>query len=170
MNLAPTTSTTMMLALGDAIAVSLLERKGFSQDDFNALHPGGQLSKRFLTLADIMHTGDEVPLVDVDAAMSEALITMTAKHFGCLGIIDGKQRLAGIVTDGDLRRHMEVGLLEKKACDVMTPDPLTLPSDTLAASALRMMYERQITSIFVVDNGSVAGIVHIHDLLRAGIV
>lgn len=170
MNLAPTTSTTMMLALGDALSVSLLERKGFSPDDFNTLHPGGQLARRFLKLDDVMHTGDEIPLVDGNTVMSEVLITMTAKRFGCVGVVDDKAHLIGIVTDGDLRRHMAGQLLVQKAREIMTKGPLTLPPDRLAASALRLMNERSITSIFVVEDTTPIGIVHIHDLLRAGIV
>ncbi len=170
MNLAPTTSTTMMLALGDALSVSLLERKGFSPDDFNTLHPGGQLARRFLRLDHVMHTGEEIPLVGGDTVMSEVLITMTAKRFGCVGVVDDKTRLIGIVTDGDLRRHMAGQLLVQKAREIMTKGPLTLPPDRLAASALRLMNERSITSIFVVEDTTPIGIVHIHDLLRAGIV
>ena len=170
MNLAPTTSTTMMLALGDALSVSLLERKGFSPDDFNTLHPGGRLAHRFLRLDHVMHTGEEIPLVDGDTVMSEVLITMTAKRFGCVGVVNDKARLIGIVTDGDLRRHMAGQLLVQKARDIMTKGPLTLPPDRLAASALRLMNERSITSIFVVEDKTPIGIVHIHDLLRAGIV
>jgi arabinose-5-phosphate isomerase len=170
MNLTPTTSTTMMLALGDALAVSLLERRGFSPDDFNSLHPGGQLGNRFLKLDDVMHAGDEVPLVEADTVMSQVLITMTTKRFGCVGVVDDKGHLIGIVTDGDLRRHMDEKLLVQKARDVMSKEPRTLPPDRLAASALRMMNERSITSIFVVEDATPIGIVHIHDLLRAGIV
>jgi len=170
MNLAPTTSTTMMLALGDALSVSLLERNGFSPDDFNTLHPGGRLAHRFLRLDHVMHTGEEIPLVDGDTVMSEVLITMTAKCFGCVGVVNDKARLIGIVTDGDLRRHMAGQLLVQKARDIMTKEPLTLPPDRLAASALRLMNERSITSIFVVEDKTPIGIVHIHDLLRAGIV
>lgn len=170
MNLAPTTSTTMMLALGDALSVSLLERKGFSPDDFNTLHPGGQLARRFLRLDQVMHTGEEIPLANGDTVMSEVLITMTAKRFGCVGVTDDKARLIGIVTDGDLRRHMAGQLLIRKARDIMTKGPLTLPPDKLAASALGLMNERSITSIFVVEDKIPIGIVHIHDLLRAGII
>lgn len=170
LNLAPTTSTTVMLALGDAMAVALLERHGFSPEAFNALHPGGQLGRRFLKLGDIMHVGAEVPLVDGDLKMSEALVVMTAKSFGCVGIIDSDRRLAGIITDGDLRRHMGGGFLDQTAREVMTKAPRTITADMLAAGALAMMNERKITSVFVVKNDIPVGIVHIHDLLRAGIV
>ena len=170
LNLAPTTSTTMMMALGDALAVALLERRGFSPEDFSALHPGGQLGKRFIRISDIMHGGGEIPMIDGDAAMSEALLTMTAKRFGCIAIVDAKSCLKGIITDGDLRRHMGADLLTTKAYDVMTEDPQTLPPDTLAASALRLMNELKITALFVVEDRQPIGIVHIHDLLRADIV
>jgi arabinose-5-phosphate isomerase len=170
LNLAPTTSTTLMLALGDALAVALLERQGFSPEDFSALHPGGQLGRRFIRLSQIMHAGDAMPLADPDTPMSEALLTMTEKSFGCIGIVDQAGRLTGIVTDGDLRRHMDGKLLERKAGEVMTAAPLTMGPDTLAAAALRTLNERKITAVFVVEDGRPRGIVKIHDLLRAGIV
>jgi len=170
LNLAPTTSTTAMMALGDALAVALLERQGFSPEDFNALHPGGQLGRRFIKVADIMHGADAVPMVDEATPMSEALLTMTAKSFGCVGIAGAEGALVGIITDGDLRRHIANRLLELSAGQVMTRDPLTIAPDTLAAAALRLMNERKITALFVVEAGRPVGILHIHDLLRAGIV
>lgn len=169
-NLAPTTSTTAMLALGDALAVALLERKGFSADNFNALHPGGQLGRRFIKISDIMHRGDALPLVPEGTPMSEALLTMTTKSLGCIGVIGSDETLAGIITDGDLRRHMEGDLLARTASDVMTRSPKTVPPDMLAAAVLGMMNERKITAFFVVEDERPVGIVHIHDLLRAGIV
>jgi len=169
-NLAPTTSTTAMMALGDALAVALLERKGFSAEDFNALHPGGQLGRRFIKLSDIMHRGDEIPLAQHDTAMSEALLTMTAKSLGCVGVVSADGTLAGIITDGDLRRHMERSLLERRAADIMTESPLTVSPDMLAAATLGLMNDRKITAVFVVVANKPVGIVHIHDLLRAGIV
>jgi arabinose-5-phosphate isomerase len=170
LNLAPTTSTTAMLALGDALAVALLERQNFSPDDFNALHPGGQLGRRFIKVLDIMHGGDSLPLAGGDTSMADVLLTMTAKSFGCVGIVDAEGVLLGIITDGDLRRHMGDGLLSRRAADVMTPAPKTMEPDSLAASALRLMNEQKITSLFIVREGKPAGILHIHDLLRAGIV
>jgi len=169
-NLAPTTSTTAMMALGDALAVALLERKGFSAEDFNALHPGGQLGRRFIKLSDIMHRGDEIPLAQHSTPMSEALLTMTAKSLGCVGVLGADESLVGIITDGDLRRHMERGLLERRAADIMTESPLTVSPDMLAAAALGLMNDRKITAVFVVTTNKPVGIVHIHDLLRAGIV
>jgi arabinose-5-phosphate isomerase len=169
MNLAPTTSTTVMMALGDAIAVALLERKGFSPDRFAILHPGGQLGRRFIKVADIMHSGDAMPLLPDDSTMAEALIEMTAKSFGCVGIIQ-RRKLVGIITDGDLRRHMDERLPRRKAVEVMTRTPRTIAPTMLAAQALGLMNERKITSLFVVENGGPVGILHIHDCLRAGIV
>ena len=169
-NLAPTTSTTAMMALGDALAVALLERKGFSAENFNALHPGGQLGRRFVRLSDIMHHGDAVPLASYDTLMSEALLTMTAKSLGCVGVIGKDDTLVGIITDGDLRRHMENGLFEKRAGDIMTESPLTVSPDMLAAAVLGLMNDRKITSMFAVEEKKPVGIVHIHDLVRAGFV
>jgi len=168
-NLAPTTSTTAMMALGDALAIALLERQGFSAEDFSALHPGGRLGKRFIKVRDLMHPGDAMPLATPDSLMRDALLVMTAKRFGCIGIVDDCRRLIGIITDGDLRRHMETGLLERTAGEVMTLAPRAMNPDTLAATALRSMNERKITALFVVENGVPVGVLHIHDLLRAGL-
>ncbi len=169
--LTPTTSTTMMLALGDALAVALLERKGFSADDFKTFHPGGKLGRKLLHVADLMHEGEALPLIAADRAMSEALLVMTTKRFGCVGVTDPAGRLAGIVTDGDLRRHMEPGLTERRVSAVMTAGPRTVRAGTLAAEALRIMNERSITTLFVVDaERRPVGILHVHDLLRAGVV
>jgi arabinose-5-phosphate isomerase len=169
LGLAPTTSTTMMLALGDAIAVALLERKGFSSDDFKIFHPGGRLGRNLLRVGDIMHDGSELPLVPLGAPMSEAVLVMTAKSFGCVGVT-AEGRLAGIVTDGDLRRHMENGLLARRVEDVMTTGPKTIGAGALAAEALGIMNEHAITSLMVVDEERrPLGILHIHDCLRAGI-
>ena len=170
LDLAPTTSTAVMLALGDALAVALLERIGFGPEDFQMRHPGGELGRRFIKVADVMHAGAAMPLIRGETAMADALIEMSAKSFGCVGVVAGDGRLAGIITDGDLRRHMHAGLLAERAAAVMTPRPLSLPADALAAQALGIMNERKITSIFVVDAGGVPlGIVHIHDCLRAGV-
>lgn len=169
-NLAPTTSTTAMMALGDALAVALLERKGFSAENFNALHPGGQLGRRFIKLYDIMHRGDAVPLVRHDTLMSEALLIMTAKSLGCVGVVGADDSLVGIITDGDLRRHMENGLFERQAGEIMTKSPLTVSPDMLAAAVLGLMNDRKITAMFAVEANKPVGIIHIHDLLRAGIV
>ena len=171
MGLAPTTSTTMTLALGDALAVALLERKGFSAQDFRVLHPGGQLGSSLLRVAELMHTDDELPLAGEDVAMGEVLLVMTEKRFGCAGIIDGDGALIGVITDGDLRRYMYDGLLDRTAGEVMTRNPQTIRPLALAAEAVALMNERQITNLFAIDegNGRPVGIVHIHDCLRAGI-
>ena len=169
LGLAPTTSTTMMLALGDALAVGLLERKGFSTDDFQVLHPGGKIGRTLLRVSEIMHSGDEIPLVDPDLPMSEALITMTAKRFGCVGATGDNGRLIGLVTDGDLRRHMGADLLRYPVRQVMTVNPKTIRPQALAAEALGLMNTNAITSLFVVENGLPVGILHIHDCLRAGV-
>jgi len=170
MGLAPTTSTTMMLALGDALALALLERRGFSESDFQRLHPGGQLGRQLLRVADIMHGGDAVPLVPRGASMSEAILVMTAKSFGCVGITDADGRLQGIVTDGDLRRHMGDALLRTKVEAVMSGRPKTIRPQALAAEALGQMNAQAITSLFVIDaQRRPLGILHVHDLLRAGV-
>lgn len=170
MGLAPTTSTTMMMALGDALAIALLERRGFSADDFHALHPGGKLGRKLIKVAEIMHTGTNLPLVNIEARMSDVLIEMSAKSFGCVGVADEQGLLLGIVTDGDLRRHMSDDLLTRRAGDIMTPTPKTIRPEILAADALRQMNASAITNLFVVDDAGIAGLLHIHDLLRAGVL
>jgi arabinose-5-phosphate isomerase len=171
MGLAPTTSTTMMLALGDALALVLLERKGFSTDDYRLLHPGGQLGKQLLRVADIMHDGDAVPLVAAGTRMAEAILVMTAKSFGCVGVTDAAGKLIGVVTDGDLRRHMGDGLLRSTVDAVLSARPKTIRPKALAAEALGLMNGQSITSLFAVDaGGKPLGILHIHDCLRAGIL
>lgn len=169
MGLAPTTSTTMMLALGDALAVAMLERNGFSANDFQLLHPGGMLGRRLLRVADIMHTGDEMPLVGPDTMMAEVLIVMTTKSLGCVGVVDGNGRLAGLVTDGDLRRHMAPDLLNRTVTEIMTPSPKTISAGALAGEALGIMNARKITNLFAVEGDRPVGVVHVHDCLRAGI-
>ena len=169
MGLAPTTSTTVMLALGDAIAIALLERKGFSPDRFHALHPGGRLGRTLLKVADLMHRGEEVPLTGGDTAMADALLVMTNKRFGCVAIVDGDGVLQGVITDGDLRRHMSPGLLDLRAAEVMTRAPKTIGVDALASEAVGLMNSNAITNLFVVEDGRPVGILHIHDCLRAGV-
>ena len=170
LGLAPTTSTTMMLALGDAIAVALLERKGFSTEDFQTLHPGGQLGRQLLRVADIMHEGAAVPLVKRGTSMADTILIITAKSFGCAGVTDEAGRLIGIITDGDLRRHMGSALLAERVETVMTQTPKTIRPQALAAEALGQMNAQAITSLFVVDDTwHPLGILHIHDCLRAGV-
>lgn len=168
MGLAPTTSSTMMLALGDALAVALLERKGFSSADFKILHPGGKLGQRLLKVADIMHGGDDLPLAKPDTAMAEVLIEMTAKRFGCVGIVGADGDLTGIITDGDLRRNMKDDLLNRLAAEIMTSGARTIGPDALISEALAVMNTLSITNLFVVGREGPVGIVHIHDCLRAG--
>lgn len=167
--LAPTTSTVMQLALGDSIAIALLESKGFTAIDFGVLHPGGQLGARLKFVSDLMHTGDRLPLTPVDTVMSEAIVVMTEKALGCLGVVDGHGFLQGIITDGDLRRHMGNGLLDRRAGDIMTPAPKTVTPDLMASAALEIINASAITALFVVENERPVGIIHIHDLLRAGV-
>jgi len=170
LGLAPTTSTTQMLALGDAIAVALLNRRGFTREDFTLFHPGGNLGQRLIKVSELMHVAEEIPVVAADLPMSKTLLVMTTKRFGCVGIVDGAGRLQGIITDGDLRRHMTQGLLDLSAGRVMTPSPLTIRSKALAAEALGRMNENAVTSLFVVDGDErPVGIIHVHDCLGAGI-
>jgi arabinose-5-phosphate isomerase len=169
MAIAPTTSTTMMLALGDALAVALLERKGFSVEDFRALHPGGKLGQKLLRVADLMHVGKELPLISVESGMQEAILEMTAKTYGCVGAIDGHGDLVGIITDGDLRRHMNVDLMHRTVREVMTEHPRTIRGGALAAEAVHVMNEKSITSLFVLEERKPVGIVRLHDCLKAGV-
>ena len=167
--LAPTTSTTMQLALGDCLAIALLEAKGFTAHDFKVFHPGGSLGASLKFVADVMHTGERMPLVSEDTPMSTALVTMTQKSFGCLGVTDAKGKLTGVITDGDLRRHMGDNLLAARTGDIMTRKPKVVPPGMLASAALEVLNASRITALFVVDKGKPVGIVHVHDLLRAGV-
>jgi len=167
--LAPTTSTLMQLALGDALAVALLESRGFTALDFKALHPGGKLGASLTFIRDIMHAGDKLPLVQDGTLMSDAIVEMSAKGFGCVGVLDGAGNLAGIVTDGDLRRHMRADLLSAKVGEVMTKNPKSAKPDQLASEILERMNASNITALFVVENKKPVGLVHLHDLLRIGV-
>lgn len=169
---APTTSTTMMMAAGDALAVALIEARGFTANDFARYHPGGALGAALASVEDLMHAGDELPLVALTASMGDALIEMSQKGFGCVGVTGEDGRLAGIVTDGDLRRRMAPDLTQRRAGDIMTADPMTASPGLLAAEALRRMTagDRKITQLFVTgEDGRPVGLLHIHDLLRAGV-
>jgi arabinose-5-phosphate isomerase len=159
----------MQLAIGDALAIALLEGKGFTAQDFKVFHPGGQLGANLKHVGDFMHTGARLPLTGPDTPMSEALVLMTEKSFGCLGVVDGDGKLIGILTDGDLRRNMGNGLLETKVSDVMTRAPKTIGPDELASAALNVLNTLKITALFVVEHERPVGIVHIHDLLRLGV-
>ncbi len=168
--LAPTTSTTMTLALGDCLAIALLEAKGFSAMDFKAFHPGGSLGSQLKFVEDVMHSGEELPLVSKKADMSEALVVMTQKAFGCAGVVDAKGKLVGVITDGDLRRHMGEGLLSASTDEIMTRAPKTVGPRMMASAALEAINASRITALFVVEKGKPVGILHVHDLLRAGVV
>jgi arabinose-5-phosphate isomerase len=168
--LAPTTSTLMQLALGDALAMALLEDKGFSPLDYKNFHPGGKLGAQLKHAGDIMHGHARAPLVATGTVMSEAILVMTQKSFGCVGVTDAEGKLVGLVTDGDLRRHMGPGLIEQRVDDVMTRMPKTIGADMLAGEVLDFLNGSRITAIFVVDqNGKPEGLIHIHDLLRIGV-
>jgi arabinose-5-phosphate isomerase len=168
-NLAPTTSTLMQQALGDALAIALLESRGFTALKFAELHPGGRLGAMLKFVRDIMHTGDRIPLAAIGTRMSEAIAEMTEKTFGCVGITDLQGRLVGIITDGDLRRHMSPNLLELDVETVMTREPKTVRPDQLVSEALELLNTLQKTQLIVVEDEKPVGVVHFHDLLRAGV-
>ena len=168
--LAPTTSTTMQLAAGDALAVLLLEQRGFSERDFQRFHPGGKLGARLTQLGALMHTGEELPMVQLGATLSEGIVEMTSKRFGIAGVVDAAGNLVGALTDGDLRRAFRAGFIDRPVREAMGQRPYTMPADALAVAALARMNEARITCIFVTEAGKPVGLVHIHDLLRAGIV
>ena len=174
LGLAPTTSTPMALALGDALAVVLLERRGFTAEQFSVFHPGGKLGRKLLRVRDLMHGGAEMPLAPESAPMPQVIVTIAEMRFGCVGLVDGTGRLSGIITDGDLRRHMTPDLLSLAADAIMTRTPKTIRPEALAAEALRVMNEKSITALFVVpesgeEAGRPIGVLHLHDCLRAGV-
>ena len=168
MGLAPTTSTTMMLSLGDALAVALMERKGFTSDQYRDFHPGGSLGRALVRVSDLMHDGADIPLARETTPMREVLLTMASGRLGCVGIVDDKGALVGIVTDGDVRRHVEA-IEVRTAADVMSRAPKTVKPNQLAAEALALMTEKKITQLFVLDGAVPVGVIHIHDCLRAGL-
>jgi arabinose-5-phosphate isomerase len=168
-NLAPTTSSLMQLALGDALAIALLESKGFSAMDFGVFHPGGQLGAALKFVRNVMHPGAAVPLIKRGAPMSEAIVEMSAKGFGCVAVTDDDGKLAGVITDGDLRRHMRADLLQAPVDEVMTASPKVVRPDQLVSEALQLLNSSKITALVVVEAGRPVGIVHFHDLLRAGV-
>ncbi len=172
MNLAPSASTTATLALGDALALALSRRKGFKEEHFADLHPGGRLGKQLLRIESVMHGGDALPRVGPDTAMPDVIKEISAKRLGMTCVMDSANRLVGLVTDGDLRRHMTPGsnLLERRAAEIMTARPVTIGRSVLAVEALRIMEERKITSLVVVDGSQVVGVVHLHDLWRTQMI
>jgi arabinose-5-phosphate isomerase len=167
-NLAPTTSSLMLLALGDALSIALLESRGFTAVDFGLLHPGGRLGILLKFTRDLMKDGSAIPLVPVGTRMSDAVLEMSAKGLGCVGIVHRDGSLTGIITDGDLRRHMRPDLLNASVDDIMTPNPKTVRPNQLVSETLELLNSTKITALFVVEKGRPVGIVHIHDLLRAG--
>ena len=171
MGLAPTTSTTSTLALADALAIALLERKGFDANRFGVFHPGGKLGKKLIRVEQLMHREQALPLVDLETPTADAILEMTAKRFGCVGVLDDRQELVGIITDGDLRRHMAPDLLRRPSVEVMTSAPRTIRPEALVAEALALMNqpERPFTVMFVLENRRPVGILHMHDCLRAGV-
>jgi arabinose-5-phosphate isomerase len=167
-NLAPTTSSLMQLALGDALAISLLESRGFTAAQFGLLHPGGKLGTLLKTVRELMHGAALIPLKPIGTRMSDAILEMTTQGFGCVGIVDARGLLVGIITDGDLRRHMRNGLLEQSVDEVMTRAPKTVRPDQLISETLELLNVTKVTALFVVEAGRPVGIIHVHDLLRAG--
>lgn len=174
MGMAPTTSSTMMLALGDALAVALMERRGFSKDDYRVLHPGGKLGQSLVRVSDVMHTGDALPLVTGNVPMGDMLAELVDKRFGCVGILDDDKKLIGIFTDGDLGRNITADLMSKSAFDVMTKTPKTIHAGSLLAEAAGMMREKRIWALFVYEqdetNASAQpiGFIHVRDCIKAG--
>ncbi|MES1991633.1 MAG: KpsF/GutQ family sugar-phosphate isomerase [Pseudomonadota bacterium] len=166
---APTTSTTMQLALGDALAVALIEKRGFTAHDFLVFHPGGKLGAGLRHVSDIMHKENDLPLVATGTSMGDAIFVMSDKRLGCIGVVDAGGALKGLVTDGDLRRHMNKDLLQKTVDDIMNPSPKTVPPTMLVSEALNVLNTKRITTLFVVENGKPVGVVHIHDFLKAGV-
>lgn len=170
LGLAPTTSTTLTIAMGDALAVALIEKRGFTMQDFKDHHPGGKLGNVLLKVEDIMAKGDAVPLINPEAKMSDALVVMTAKSYGCLGVVDKAGKLLGVITDGDLRRHMSPDLVNKSVQEIMTKNPKTIIPHLLGVEAVAYMNANKITNVFVVDaDGNPVGLLHLHHLLQVGI-
>ena len=165
LGLAPTSSTTATLVLGDILTIRMIERKGFSKEDFNDRHPGGKLGSILKRVSDLMHTGQDMPLLDENANMQAVLLEMTSKRLGCVGFVNS----AGILTDGDLRRCLSAQILSEKAADLMTRNPKTIAPEAMTAEALKIMHDKKITNLFVVDNLKPVGVIHIHDLLNNGV-
>ena len=169
LGLAPTSSTTATLVLGDILTVGMIERKGFSKEDFNDRHPGGKLGSILKRVSDLMHTGQEMPILDENSNMQAVLLEMTSKRLGCVGFINQAGDLTGILTDGDLRRCLSSKILEEKAIDLMTHNPKTISPNAMTAEALKIMHDKKITNLFVLDGKKPVGVIHIHDLLNNGV-
>ncbi len=170
LGLAPTSSTTATLVLGDILTTCLIERKGFTKEDFNNRHPGGKLGSILQKVSDLMHTGEEMPILDEKSGMKEALLEMTTKRLGCVGFINSDGELTGMLTDGDLRRCLSPQVLERCAGELMTKNPKTISKDAMASSAMKIMHDKKITNLFVLENKKPVGIIHIHDLLNNGVI
>jgi arabinose-5-phosphate isomerase len=168
--LAPTTSTTMQLAAGDALAILLLEQRGFTERDFGRFHPGGKLGTKLLQASALMHGGDELPLVPITASLSEGIVEMTSKRFGVAGVVDARGHLVGVLTDGDLRRAFKTGFLDRPVSEAMGRTPRVVAPGTLAVEVLAQMNAARVTCVFVVEDGLPVGLVHVHDVLRAGVI
>ena len=169
LGLAPTSSTTATLVLGDILTIGMIERKGFSKEDFNDRHPGGKLGSILKRVSDLMHTGQDMPILDENSNMQAVLLEMTSKRLGCVGFINQVGDLTGILTDGDLRRCLSSKILEEKAVDLMTKNPKTIAPNAMSAEALKIMHDKKITNLFVVENKKPVGVIHIHDLLNNGV-
>ena len=169
LGLAPTSSTTATLVLGDILTVGMIERKGFSKEDFNDRHPGGKLGSILKRVSDLMHTGQEMPILDENSNMQAVLLEMTSKRLGCVGFINQTGDLTGILTDGDLRRCLSSKILEEKAIDLMTRNPKTVSPNAMTAEALKIMHDKKITNLFVLEGKKPVGVIHIHDLLNNGV-
>jgi len=169
LGLAPTSSTTATLVLGDILTIGLIERKGFSKEDFNLRHPGGKLGSILKRVGDLMHTGQEMPLLDENSNMQAVLLEMTSKRLGCVGFLNSEGDLTGMLTDGDLRRCLSPSILEEKAINLMTKNPKTATKDMITAEVLRIMHNKKITNMFVVEGTKPIGVIHIHDLLNSGV-
>ena len=169
LGLAPTSSTTATLVLGDILTAGLIERKGFTKADFNARHPGGKLGSILQKVSDLMHTGAEMPILEEHSDMQRVLLEMTSKRLGCVGFINSDGELTGMLTDGDLRRCLSPQILQEKAINLMTKNPKTISKDAMASEAMKIMHDKKITNIFVLENQKPIGVIHIHDLLNNGV-
>lgn len=169
LGLAPTSSTTATLVLGDILTIGMIERRGFSKEQFNDRHPGGKLGSILKRVSDIMHTGQDMPILDENSNMQSVLLEMTSKRLGCVGFINESGNLTGILTDGDLRRCLSSQILNEKAVDLMTRNPKTIGADAITAEALKIMHDKKITNLFVLENNKPVGVIHIHDLLNNGV-
>ena len=169
LGLAPTSSTTATLVLGDILTSCMIERKGFTKSDFNVRHPGGKLGSILQRVSDLMHVGQDMPLLEEHSNMKNVLLEMTSKRLGCVGLINREGKLTGLITDGDLRRCLSEKILDEKAINVMTRNPKTVSKDVMAAEVLKIMHDKKITNMFVVESGEPIGVIHIHDLLDHGV-